>query len=269
MCPQGISFMSLIKKAVLWSSLAAMLLAAAALVTPASAQQQPTIRSVTFYTVKPDRVGDFQAEIKAYNAILAKAGSDRYSSLWVALTGAHEFVRVQLYTKWADLDSPVDTDPKLKDQVEDLTRIGMRIIDCTSSSHREIDVVMPELSLPGNGDLPKMIRVLVTQVRPDKYHDYLDLQKNAILPAVTKGAPNFYNFAEKRFGEPGPVFVSVTGFNNWADLDDTIGAEKGLGKEGYQALVNQVRALIVQSEFIIYRYEPDESYLPPPTPAAH
>ena len=112
-----------------------------------------------------------------------------------------------------------------------------------------------------------MIRVLVTQVRPDKYHDYLDLQKNAILPAVTKGAPKYYNFAERRFGEAGPTFVSVTGFSNWADLDDTIGAEKGLGKDSYQALVNQVRALIVQSEYIVYRYESDLSYLPAATPA--
>ena len=40
-----------------------MLLAAAVLGSPASAQDA-NIRSVTFYTVKPDRIGDFQAEIK-------------------------------------------------------------------------------------------------------------------------------------------------------------------------------------------------------------
>jgi hypothetical protein len=110
-----------------------------------------------------------------------------------------------------------------------------------------------------------MIRVLVTQVRPDKYHEYLDLQRNEVLPAITKAAPKSYNFAEKRFGVFGPEFVSVTGFTNWADLDGGIGAQKGLGKDGYQALVNKVRGLIVQSQYIIYRYEPDESYLPPPT----
>ena len=48
--------MSLIKKAVLWPCLAAMLLATAVLVTPASAQDA-NIRSVTFDTVKPDRIG--------------------------------------------------------------------------------------------------------------------------------------------------------------------------------------------------------------------
>jgi hypothetical protein len=107
-----------------------------------------------------------------------------------------------------------------------------------------------------------LIRVLVTQVRPDKVHDYLDLQKNAILPAVQKSGAKFYNFARETLRR---AHSGIRLCRNWADLDDTIGAEKGLGKDGYQALLSQVRALIVQSEYIIYRYEPDLSYLP----AAH
>ncbi len=70
------------------------------LAAPASAQDA-NIRSVTFYTVKPDRIGDFQAEVKEYNAILAKAGSDRYSTIWVALTGPYS-KQASDYTKWAD-----------------------------------------------------------------------------------------------------------------------------------------------------------------------
>jgi hypothetical protein len=113
--------MILFRKAILWPCLAAILLAVATLAAPASAQDA-NIRSVTFYTVKPDRIGDFQAEIKEYNAILAKAGSDRYSTIWVALTGPYEFARVQMYSKWADLDNTIDKDPKLKDQAVDLAR---------------------------------------------------------------------------------------------------------------------------------------------------
>jgi len=256
--------MSWIQKGIFCHVIAAMLLAAATLVTPASAQDA-TIRSVTFHTVKPDRVGDFQAEIKEYNAILAKAGSDRYSSMWVGVTGAHEYARVQVYTKWADLDASIDSDPKLKDQATDLARISMRIIDCTESWHRSIEMVVPELSLPESSDPPKMIRVLVTQVRPDKYKEYLDFVKNVIFPAVKKGGTKDYSVAEGSLGESGMEVTSVTGFNSWADLDAGIGAQKGLSKEDYQALVDKVRALITQSEYDIYRYEPDESYLPPPT----
>ena len=174
------------------------------LATPASAQNA-NIRSVTFYTVKPDRIGDFQAEIKEYNAILAKAGSDRYSTVWVSLTGPREYARVQMYSKWADLDNTIDKDPRLKDQQADLARLSTNIIECTSSWHREIDVVDPDLSLPDNGDEPKMIRVLVTQMRPEKYHEYLELQKNEIFPAVKKGGATAYNFAETHFGASWPA----------------------------------------------------------------
>jgi len=255
--------MNWIQKGVLCHCICAMVITAAALVTPAAAQDG-NIRSVTFYSVKPDRVSDFQAEIKAYNALLAKSGSAYYSSTWVSLTGAHEYAHVINYKTWADLDSTMATDPKLKDQAMDLARIGMRINDCAVSNRRIIEEVMPDFTI-SSGNVPKMIRVLQTQVRPDKYHEYVELLKHEIFPAVKKAGTKDYNVAEERFGESNLQVTSVTGFDSWADLDASIGAEKGLGKEGYQALVDKVRALITQSEFDIYRYEPDLSYLPPPT----
>jgi hypothetical protein len=234
---------------------------ASALVTSVSAQGN--IRSVTFYTVKPDRIGDFQAEIKEYNAINAKGGSTNYSSTWVSLTGPRVYARVSYYTKWAELDA--GPDPKLKDQAADLARLSTRIIDCTESWHRIIEEVQPDLSLPPSPEIPKMIRVLVTEVRPDKYKEYLDLVKSDILPAAQKGGLKTYIFAEARDGAPNTSVSSVVVMNSWADLDGEFGVEKGLGKEGYQALLGKIRPLIVSSEANIYRFQPDLSYLPPPT----
>jgi hypothetical protein len=231
----------------------------AALASSASAQGG-SIRSVTLYTVKPDRVGDFQAEIKEYNAVLAKGGSTRYDSVWLSLTGPREYALVSYRDKWADLDAGAD--PKMKDQAADLARIGLRIIACTESSRRIIDEIRPELSLPDSGEVPKMIRVLVTDVRPDKIGDYLDLMKNEILPAVKKGGVKDYTFASRRFGAPNTQFISVAGMSSWADFDGEFGAEKGLGKEGYKALVTKVRMLIASSQYDVYRFEPDLSYLP-------
>jgi len=236
---------------------------AATLVTSASAQDG-NIRSVTFYTVKPDRASDFQAEIKAYNALLAKSSTTHYSSTWMSLTGPHEYAHVIYYKNWADLDYSMSTDPQMKDEALDLARISMRINDCTVSSHRVIEEVMPDYNI-SSGNMPKMIRVLQTQVRPEKYHEYLELMKHEIFPAVQKAATKDYNVAAERFGESSMQITSVTGFDNWADLDAGIGAQKGLSKEDYQALVDKVRNLIMQSEFDVYRFEPDLSYLPPPT----
>ena len=59
------------------------------------------------------------------------------------------------------------------------------------------------------------------------------------------------------------MITSVLGFSNWADLDAGIGAQKGLGKEGYQSLLGKLRPLIASSQYDIYRFQTDLSYLPP------
>ena len=219
----------------------------AALASTAFAQDA-NIRSVTLYTIKPDRVGDFQAAVKEYDAILAKSGSERYASTWVSLTGPHEYARVAYHTKWAELDAT--TDPKTKDQAGDLARISARIADCEESSRRIIDEVIPELSLPPSGEIPKMIRVLVSDIRPDKIGDYRDLVKNEILPGVKKGGVKDYTFAARRFGAPNTQFISVAGMDSWADFDGEFGAEKGLGKEGYQALLLRASTTCIASSLI-------------------
>jgi hypothetical protein len=233
---------------------------AAALVASASAQRG-NIQSVTFYTVKPDRVGDFQAEIKEFNAIYAKGGSTFYSSMWVSLTGPREYARASYYNKWADLD--IISDPKLKDQAADLARISLRIIDCTESWRRIIVEVQPDLSLPPGTEIPKMIRVLTTDVRPDKYNDYLALVKSDTLPAAQKGGLKMYEFSETRYGGPNTQVTSIVAMDSWGDLDEGVGVQKALGKDGYQALMQKVRPLILQSVVNEYRFMPEISYLPP------
>lgn len=233
----------------------------AALGTSASAQGN--IRSVTFYNVKPDRVGDFQAEIKEYNAVMAKGGSDRYGSVWVSVTGPRVYALASYYKTWAELDAGAD--PKMKEQAADLARISERILDCTESRRRIIDELIPELSLPDSGKMPTMIRVLTSEIRPERYNDYLALIKSDILPAVKKSGAKDYSIGETRYGGSSSQITSVLGFDKWADLDEGVGAQKALGKDGYQGLLVKVRPLIVSSQSDVYRFQPDLSYLPPAT----
>ena len=93
------------------------------------------------------------------------------------MTGPREYARVAYYTKWAELDA--GPDPKLKEQAGDVARIVARISDCTLSTRRIVDEIVPELSLPSSGGVPKMIRVLVTDVRPEKVHEYRELVKDS------------------------------------------------------------------------------------------
>jgi len=235
----------------------------AALATSASAQGR-NIQSITFYTVKPDRVGDFQAEIKELNALAAKGGSTNYASMWVSLTGPREYVRSITYNKWADLDA--GSDPKLKDEAADIARVTERILDCTESWRRIIAEIQPDLSVNTATDYPKLIRVLTTDVRPDKYNDYLALVKNDILPAAQNGGLKLYQFSETRYGAPNTQVSSVVAMDAWGDLDGGVGIQKALGKDGYQALTEKVRPLIVQAVVNEYRYLPEISYLPSAPP---
>jgi hypothetical protein len=236
-------------------------IAAATLAASASAQNG-NIQSVTFYTVKPDRIGDFQAEIKELNALYAKGGSTNYASMWVSLTGTREYVRASYYHTWAELD--VMSDPKLKDQAADVARITTRIVDCTEGWRRIITEIQPDLSVNTATDMPKMIRVLTTDVRPEKYNDYLALVKSDILPAAKKGALKLYEFSETRYGGPNTQVTSIVAMDNWGELDEGVAIQKVLGKDGYQALLEKVRPLVLQSVVNQYRFLPEISYLPAP-----
>jgi len=233
----------------------------AILLATSAPAQRGNIQSVTFYSVKPDRVGDFEAEIKELNALYSKGGSTNNTSMWVSLTGPREFVRASYYNKWAELDA--GTDPKLKDQAADVARVTTRILNCTDSWRRIIIEVQPDLSVNTGTDMPKLIRVLTTDVRPEQYKDYLALVKSDILPAAKKGGLKLYEFSETRYGGPNTQVTSIVAMDKWADLDGDVGIAKGLGKEGYQNLLEKVRPLILQAVVNEYRFLPDISYLPP------
>jgi hypothetical protein len=233
----------------------------AALAATASAQTG-NIRSVTFVTVKPDRIGDFRADLKEVHALMKKDNSTRYSSVWVSVTGPSEYAIVSYHNKWSELDEGADS--ATKEDAVDLTRLQASMIACASSWRRTIDVIQPDLSLPQTStEMPKMARVLTTLVRADKYQDYLDLIKSDVLPAAKKGGLTTYLFSETKYGAPNTQVTSVTSMDKWAELDEPFGIEKALGKDGYKALLGKVRPLIIQSDVNEYRFQPELSYLPP------
>ena len=234
------------------------LAAAAFLVTPARAQQA-NIQSIRFYTIKPDRVADFLSATKEYSDLMRKGGSERYYFTLHSLTGANEYVRVDNFTKWSDLDEAVD--PKMKEQAAQVQSITTRIFQCVESHHRIIDEIQPDLSLPQTGGV-QMLRVLRQRVRPDKVGEFVALQKSEASPAAKKAGLKFYTVSQVRYGEPSSEFVSVSGLAKWADLDGGTWIQKAMGQEGYQRFVAKVRPLIIETTSDIYSVVFDSSYQP-------
>ena len=240
------------------------LAAAAFLVAPARAQQ--SIQSIRFYTVKADRVTDFLAATKEFAEVAKKGGSERYFFLLHSLTGANEYVRVDNYTKWSDLDA-AGPEPKMKEQAAQLQTITARISGCIESSHRMIDELVPDLSLPQTGAV-QMLRVLRTRVRPEKVGEYQTLLKSDVVPAAKKGGLKLFTVSQVRYGEPNTEFVSVAGMSKWADLDGGNMIQKAMGEEAYQRYLGKLRALIIEADADVYSVIFDSSYQPARQPAA-
>ena len=75
------------------------LCAIALLAVPTWAQQQPRlpISRYSNATVKPDRVGDYEAAVKQYNEVLAKVPGTRARLIYQSLTGPTEFRLARSY----------------------------------------------------------------------------------------------------------------------------------------------------------------------------
>jgi hypothetical protein len=232
----------------------------AAATIPMAAQPKGNIRSTTRIVVKPDRMGDFTAAVKEFGAVVKKANWERRYTVWRSQSGPAEFLLSMYSEKWADLD--IMQDPKLKEVSASLTGIGSRISACEEKSERIIAEVLPEVSLPRTGTPPKMIRVLRTRVKPERIDDYLATLKSDLFPAVRKGEVRVFAVARARYGAPLNEFISTIGMESWADLDTMSPISRGLGgQEAYQAFLKKLAPMQDSSQWDVYRFQPDLSYL--------
>ena len=224
--------------------------------------QERNFRSTTFYKIDPGRIGDFQAAVKEYNAVLAKAHDDHPYSIWLSQSGDREYVLVSYQSKLAELDMLRREDPKLKDYLADLTRIGGRINQASQGSRTIISEINKDLSLPVAKDMPKMVLVLRITLHPDKVNEYLALAKSELLPAVKKSGVKTYATARTRYGGSRAEITSSVGVDSWADLDGTSPIAKAMGADAYEKYLNKIRPLMTAVEYNVYRYQPELSYRP-------
>jgi quinol monooxygenase YgiN len=239
-------------------SLAAVLVLGA-IAAPAWAQAPPTIRAITHLRVKPDKMGDWVAAEKDYAALVKKAGSDRSFTLWQAMTGPREFIMVRYYSKWAELDR--FNDPKMAEHAGALAGIMARIDASVESSWREIHSMQPDLTLPRPAEMPKMIRTARINVANGKWDEVLGTLKTVTLPAMKAAGVTAYGVGRVRYGGGANQIMTHTGFDSWADLDGPTAIEKSAGRDAYLKYVAKMGTLTTRTEWTIYRYRPELSYI--------
>ncbi len=109
-----------------------------------------------------------------------------------------------------------------------------------------------------------MVRTGRTKVLPGKMDEVKALFRSQIVPAVKKSGASDYGVALARFGTPMNELHSYLGMKGWADLDGPIGAEKGMTADEYKAFQAKLQPLIESTEWTIWKYQPELSYVVAP-----
>lgn len=236
----------------------AAVLAVLALSAPVWAQTE--IRTVMHVRLKPDKGGDFVAAVKELVALETKGGAERGFTIWQALTGPREYVVVSYASKWAELDQTAD--PKMKAHEGAMAAITARLQACSESLETEIHTMVPELVSPPGKAPPALVRTGRTTVAPGKMDEVLNVFRSELVPAWKKAGVAAYGVYRVRFGAPANQIHTFSALNGWADLDGPSPAAKGLGAEAYSQFMARMGALTLRTEYTIYRFRPELSYMP-------
>ena len=88
---------------------------------------------------------------------------------------------------------------------------------------------------------PQLARVVVTHVKPDMLNEWIDLQKNEVVPALKKaGQKSRTVYATSLFGNS-YEYVALTPFDKYADFDAGNPLAKALGQPAANRLGEKLR----------------------------
>jgi hypothetical protein len=220
---------------------------------------QRNLRTVLFVKVKLDQEDNWKASAKDYAALMKKAGSEQPFTIWESQTGPHMWGVVWYSSTFKEIGQD---DPKLKDSAADLATLFARLNVQTDSLEYWIDEMQPEFGIQSK-EIPPYVRTGRSRVLPGKMEEVKAVFRDQIVPAVKKSGATAYGVAIARFGTPTNEFHSYIGLNGWADLDGPIGAEKGMSPSEWKAFQAKIGTLLESTEWALWKYHPELSYLPP------
>lgn len=234
------------------------ILLAAVFECAANAQQTGGITEVSTVVVQSGHVEDFEALVKQYNGILAKAGASHAITVWSSLSGSNpEYARVDNYAKWGGLDQGAD--PKLRDYAGEMRLINNRILAQTLTRKRAFYRVLADLSLPAPKEMPKMIEVLSVTLDPHKIDEYVAMKKE-YLNLEKQAGLQMAEVMRGVFGTSQWEYVTVTALDKWSDLDAPSQLAKAVGAETLRKYNFSSTQTSRQTD--VYRFRPDLSYSP-------
>jgi hypothetical protein len=112
---------------------------------------------------------------------------------------------------------------------------------------------------------PAMYRVVIDHVKLDMLNEWLDLQKNEVIPALKKGGARTQSVYASFFGNTGE-YVVIRPFEKYADFDGPSSLVKALTQPGADRLQAKTRKCLVSQTSYAQTRLVDISNVVTPTP---
>ncbi len=245
-------------------SLAACVIAGAAVLTLAAQQKPANVMVVEFQTPKFGMTKQYEAGRKTKAAWHKQMNDPRPLFVWEITTGEQTgtFVVGGALVHWADLDKPPISEEA--DVAEWEKTIGSSVQSLVTHYYE----FMPDLSRPGEGMLPaKFAEVLTFNVRIGKTQEFLaDMKK--ITGAINKtNWPAHFRCYTLSHGGRGDMFVLLIEHANYADFEEPAKSfpamlAEGLGNDEAMALMKRMDTNTESTESQIVKFRQDLSYIP-------
>lgn len=220
---------------------------------------QNNIRTILIVKVKMGQDDNWKSAVKDVVALDKKVGSQRSRTVWDSQTGPRQHAVVWQSLNLKEKD---EQDPAMKGSEAEMARLLARLDSVTESLEVWVDEMQPDSTIRSN-DPPAMIRVGRTRVVAGKMDEVKALFRDQVFPAVKKSGASDFGVAVARFGTPTNEIHTYLGIKGWADLDGPIGGAKGMTADEFKAFQAKLQPLIESTEWNIWKFDPELSYLAP------
>src|SRR5712691_7813569 len=123
-------------------------------------------------------------------------------------------------------------------------------------------VTLPALCLAQPAPAPNRSRVTITKVKPEMLNEWLDLQKNEVVPALKKANVKSQTiYATTLFGD-GFEYTTITPFGKYAEFDDQTPVVRALGAAPAARLGEKIRKCIGSFTSVVVSRRDDLSDVP-------
>ena len=224
----------------------------------------PEFLAVTFVSVKPEMVTEFQNFMKNTTNPALKKGGLAWREVWQttgAAGDAFEYVLVSPVAKLAEFDGQSALEKGLGAQ--GLPAWQAKAGSLVNSVRRFIIRTRPDLSFAAQRTgAPKLAVVTMVHVAPNRNNEYENFLKTDFVP-VMKQAGVTYLVSQTIFGGNGNEYITLTMRDSFADLDKGPVLVQALGPEGAQKLMQKMPVgAVVHIERSISRFVPELSFMP-------